>query len=77
MSRCGEGLALVQPQKARDPAGLPELERGKALSAVLLEDAEGVDVGVPTQLVTRNVWPDYELPKDWDLHLFCSQLYPI
>ncbi|XP_017911563.1 PREDICTED: calmodulin-regulated spectrin-associated protein 1 isoform X3 [Capra hircus] len=41
----GEGLALVQPQKARDPAGLPELERGKALSAVLLEDAEGVDVG--------------------------------
>ncbi|XP_040081443.1 calmodulin-regulated spectrin-associated protein 1 isoform X2 [Oryx dammah] len=41
----GEGLALVQPHKARDPAGLPELERGKALSAVLLEDAEGVDVG--------------------------------
>ena len=39
------GLALVQPHKARDPTGLPELERGKALSAVLLEDAEGVDVG--------------------------------
>ncbi|XP_065784224.1 calmodulin-regulated spectrin-associated protein 1 isoform X1 [Muntiacus reevesi] len=41
----GEGLALVQPHKARDPTGLPELERGKALSAVLLEDTEGVDVG--------------------------------
>ncbi|XP_055255497.1 calmodulin-regulated spectrin-associated protein 1 isoform X2 [Moschus berezovskii] len=41
----GEGLALVQPHKARDPAGLPELEHGKALSAVLLEDGEGVDMG--------------------------------
>nr|XP_020744038.1 calmodulin-regulated spectrin-associated protein 1 isoform X8 [Odocoileus virginianus texanus] len=41
----GEGLALVQPHKTRDPTGLTELERGKALSAVLLEDAEGVDVG--------------------------------
>lgn len=41
----GEGLALVQPHKARDPASLPELEHGKALSAVLLEDTEGVDVG--------------------------------
>ncbi|XP_061055603.1 calmodulin-regulated spectrin-associated protein 1 isoform X1 [Eubalaena glacialis] len=42
----GEDLALVQQQQRKDPAALPELERSKALSAVLLEAVEGVDVGV-------------------------------
>ncbi|XP_059957493.1 calmodulin-regulated spectrin-associated protein 1 isoform X4 [Mesoplodon densirostris] len=42
----GEDLALVQQHPRKDPAALPELERSKALSAVLLEAVEGVDVGV-------------------------------
>ncbi|KAM9083008.1 calmodulin-regulated spectrin-associated protein 1 isoform 4-T4 [Megaptera novaeangliae] len=42
----GEDLALVQQHQRKDPAALPELERSKALSAVLLEAVEGVDVGV-------------------------------
>ncbi|XP_057576981.1 calmodulin-regulated spectrin-associated protein 1 isoform X2 [Hippopotamus amphibius kiboko] len=41
----GEGLALVQQHTPKDPATLPELERSKALSAVLLEAGEGMDVG--------------------------------
>ncbi|XP_023982051.1 calmodulin-regulated spectrin-associated protein 1 isoform X6 [Physeter macrocephalus] len=42
----GEDLALVQQHQRKEPAALPELERSKALSAVLLEAAEGVDAGV-------------------------------
>ena len=42
----GEDLALVQQHQRKDPAALPELERSKALSAVLLEAVEGVDVGL-------------------------------
>ncbi|KAJ8797524.1 hypothetical protein J1605_017256 [Eschrichtius robustus] len=42
----GEDLALVQQHQRKDPAALPDLERSKALSAVLLEAVEGVDVGV-------------------------------
>ncbi|XP_024618273.1 calmodulin-regulated spectrin-associated protein 1 isoform X2 [Neophocaena asiaeorientalis asiaeorientalis] len=42
----GQDLALVQQHQRKDPAALPELERSKALSAVLLEAVEGVDVGV-------------------------------
>ncbi|XP_047554745.1 calmodulin-regulated spectrin-associated protein 1 isoform X1 [Lutra lutra] len=34
-----EGLLLLQPPRAKVPAALPELEKSKALSAALLEDA--------------------------------------
>ncbi|XP_058997519.1 calmodulin-regulated spectrin-associated protein 1 isoform X1 [Mustela lutreola] len=39
------GLLLLQPPRAKVPAALPELEKSKALSAALLEDAgEALDV---------------------------------
>uniref|UniRef100_A0A8C3WNM9 Calmodulin regulated spectrin associated protein 1 n=1 Tax=Catagonus wagneri TaxID=51154 RepID=A0A8C3WNM9_9CETA len=40
-----EGLAAIPLCRLKDPVALPELERSKALSAALLEDGAGEDVG--------------------------------
>lgn len=41
----GDGLALLQPHRAKASGALPELDKSKALSAALLEDAgEALDV---------------------------------